>query len=274
MDCGLVERTAGNPALAQRALRLAGGNNVRAVVDVNVIGSNQARRALGLLGATVVTTSALLSAPIDVPVASAAACPDVEVVFARGTFEPPGIGETGHAFVDSLRSRVGGKSVDVYPVNYPASLDFATAAQGVIDASNRVRDMAASCPNTKIVLGGYSQGAAVIGYITADAVPDGFTLPAGITGPMPPEVADHVAAVALFGKPSNGFLQTINRNAPPITIGHLYSGKSLDLCIPADPICAPGGSDNGTHVLYAVNGMAGEAADFAAGRLPSDRVST
>jgi cutinase len=240
---------------------------------MKLIESNQAgRRVARVIGAAALTTSALLSAPIPAPIASAAPCPDVEVVFARGTFEPPGVGQTGQAFVDSLRSRVGGKSVDVYPVNYPASLDFATAAQGVIDASNKVRDMAASCPNTEMVLGGYSQGAAVIGYITAAALPDGYAVPAGITGPMPPEVANHVAAVALFGKPSNGFLQTINRNAPPITIGQLYADKSLDLCIPADPICAPGGSDNGTHVLYAVNGMAGEAADFAASRLASDRV--
>jgi cutinase len=196
----------------------------------------------------------------------------VEVVFARGTFEPPGIGMTGDAFVDALRSHVGAKSVDVYPVNYPASLDFQTAADGVIDASNKVRDMAANCPNTKMVLGGYSQGAAVIGYITTDALPPGFVPPAGITGPMPPEVADHVAAVALFGKPSNGFLNSIDRDAPPISVGHLYSGKTVDLCIPEDPICSPGGGDNGAHTLYGTNGMTAQAADFAGRRLSSSGV--
>jgi cutinase len=224
-----------------------------------------ARQIARLLGAA----ATVLGASIGIPSASAAPCPDVEVVFARGTFEPPGIGETGRAFVDSLRSQTGGKSVDVYAVNYPASLDFATAADGVIDASNKVRDVAGSCPNTKMVLGGYSQGAAVIGYITSDAIPDGFTPPAGITGPMPPAVANHVAAVALLGKPSNGFLNSIDRDAPPITIGHLYSPKTIDLCIPDDPVCSPTGSDNGAHVLYAVNGMAGQAAGFAAHRLLS-----
>ena len=231
-------------------------------------------RVVRLLGIAVVTTSVMLGLPIGIPSASAAACPDVEVVFARGTFEPPGVGATGQAFVDSLRSRVGGKSVDVYPVNYPASLDFQTAADGVIDASNKVRDMAASCPNTKMVLGGYSQGAAVIAYITADAVPAGFTLPPGITGPMPAEVANHVATVALFGKPSNGFLQTIAGNAPPITIGRLYSAKTDDLCIHEDPICSPDGNDNGAHNLYAVNGMTDQAADFAARHLGSRDVAS
>jgi cutinase len=218
--------------------------------------------AIKRLCGTAVLLTALLGAPIGVPVASAVPCPDIQVIFARGTFEPVGIGATGEAFVDSLRSRVGAKSVDVYPVNYPASLDFATAADGVIDASNKVRDTAASCPHTHMVLGGYSQGAAVIGYITADAIPDGFTLPAGITGPMTPGLATHVAAVALFGKPSSGFLNIIDRDAPPITIGHLYADKAIELCIPEDPVCAPAGNNTSVHGLYATNGMTDQAADF------------
>ena len=217
------------------------------------------------------TVAALLSPSVSNPTASAAACSDVQVVFARGTFEAPGVGGVGQAFVDSLRSKIGDKSMDVYPVNYPASLDFATAADGVIDARNKVQDVANTCPNTKIVLGGFSQGAAVAGYITADAVPPGFTLPQGITGPMPSEVADHVAAVALFGKPSNGFLQTINTAAPPITVGSLYSGKTLDLCAPADAICSPGGGDSAAHNSYPVNGMTDQAATYAAQHVAADR---
>ena len=117
------------------------------------------------------TGSTVLAAPTY-----AAPCPDVEVVFARGTFEPPGIGATGQAFIGALGARTAGKSVEVYPVNYPASLDFATAADGVIDASNKVQDTAATCPNTKIVIGGYSQGAAVAAYLTEDTIPQGFAV--------------------------------------------------------------------------------------------------
>ncbi|MGB5111085.1 MAG: cutinase family protein [Mycobacterium sp.] len=199
--------------------------------------------------------------------ASAAECPDVQLVFARGTFEAPGVGGTGQAFVDALRAKTAGKSVDVYPVNYPASLNFATAADGVIDAGNKVRDTVAACPDSKIVLGGFSQGAAVAAYITADAVPEGFALPPGLTGPMPEEVADHVAAVALFGKPSSGFLQMIYSGAPLITVGAPYAGKTMDLCIPTDPVCAPGGSDRNAHSMYAANGLVDQAAEFAAGRV-------
>lgn len=194
------------------------------------------------------------------------ACPDIQVVFARGTFEAPGVGGTGQAFVDALRAKTAGKSVDVYPVNYPASLDFATAADGVVDAGNKIRATVAACPDTKVVLGGFSQGAAVAAYITADAVPEGFALPPGLTGPLEPSVADHVAAVALFGKPSSGFLQMIYTGAPPITVGAGYTDKTLDLCIPTDPVCAPGGGDGNAHSMYVANGLVEQAAEFAASR--------
>jgi len=222
-----------------------------------------------VVAATGIVISALVSPLVVAPVASAEPCPDGELVFARGTFEPPGVGGTGQAFVDSLRSKLGDKSLEVYPVQYPASLDFQTAADGVIDASNKVQAIAAECPKTKIVLGGYSQGAAVAGYLTADSVPAGYQMPAGLTGPMPAAVADHVAAVALFGKPSSGFLQMIANTAPPITVGHLYAGKTADVCIPDDPVCSPGGGDNNAHNMYPADGLTDQAAQFVVQKISS-----
>ncbi|WP_156746128.1 cutinase family protein [Mycobacterium sp. 1423905.2] len=191
-------------------------------------------------------------------------CPDVDVVFARGTFEPPGPGATGQAFIDALTARLPNKSVDVYGVDYPASLDFSRASDGVVDAGNKVLDITNTCPNTKVVLGGYSQGAAIAAYITSDSVPAGYALPDGISGPLPPSVANHVAAVTLFGKPSNGFLDIVDRNAPPIVIGHLYTSKTIDLCAPNDPVCASSGFNRAAHSSYRTNGMTDQAADFAA----------
>ncbi|MFV8319531.1 cutinase family protein [Mycobacterium sp. 23] len=193
-------------------------------------------------------------------------CPDVDVVFARGTFEAPGVGATGQAFVDALNARLAGKTVGVDPVNYPASLDFGRAVDGVADASSKVEATAANCPNTKIVLGGYSQGAAVAAYTTTDSVPDGVALPDGI-GPMPPGVASKVAAVVLFAPPSDGFLHLVDRSAPPINIGPLYAAKTLQLCADGDPVCAPGGRDRAAHSSYRDNGMANQAADFARSKL-------
>ena len=215
--------------------------------------------------------AALLSVPV--PSASAQPCPDVEVIFARGTAEPPGVGGIGQAFVDSVRSQAGSRSVGVYPVNYPASSDFAdpltfagTVVDGIRDAGAHIESMAANCPKTRMVLGGYSQGAAVAGFVTSAAVPPGVPVEL-VPAPMPPEVADRVAAVALFGKPSDAWMQQYG--APPIVIGPSYAAKTIELCDPGDTICngAPGGLPSVAHALYPVNGMVGEAATFAAGRL-------
>ncbi|HUB57417.1 MAG TPA: cutinase family protein, partial [Mycobacterium sp.] len=130
-----------------------------------------ARQITHFLGAVAVTAwAALLSTPIDI--ASAAPCPDVEVTFARATTEPPGVGVVGRQFIDALRSQVGGRSVGVYAVNYPASEDFiASSNAGTGDANAHVTSTIANCPNTKVVLGGYSQGAMVIDQITIAQFP-------------------------------------------------------------------------------------------------------
>ena len=166
----------------------------------------------GAIGwAPMIAASLLLGAPV--PAASADQCPDVEVVFARGSGEPPGLGSVGGPFVDALRSQIGSKTLGVYPVNYPASTDFSsgtafavTVIDGIRDAGSHIESMASNCPNTREVLGGYSQGAALAGYVTSAAVPPGVPA-AAVPAPMPPEVANHVAAVTLFGTPSAQFLQ-------------------------------------------------------------------
>jgi cutinase len=217
-------------------------------------------------GAAAATTFALLVSPVPsataAPSGTAGPCPDVEVVFARGTGEAPGVGFVGDAFVDSLRSKVGGKSVGVYGVNYPATMDFPNALAGIDDAGNHVEHVAASCPATKMVLGGFSQGAAVAAFVTSAAIPDGA--PADSPKPMPPEVAAHVAAVTLFGTPSSNFMSIIG--APPLAIGPLYQPKTTELCAAGDPVCSNGG-DFAAHNSYVDNGMVDQAAAFAAGHL-------
>ena len=214
--------------------------------------TKSAGRATRIVGAAVATAGALPIALIDLPAAGAAPCPDVEIVFARGTTEPPGVGGIGQAFVDSLRSQLGGRSVGVYPVNYPASNDFVNSTPaGSDDASAHVQAMAANCPNTKMVLGGYSQGAAVVDLATTY---------------MPPQVADHVAAAAVFGGPRSTFADSLSPGPLP-SIGPLYTAKTIELCVPNDPICSQGGWDMRAHGAYVQTGMVNQAASFAASRL-------
>jgi cutinase len=191
---------------------------------------------------------------LSMPVANAMVCNDIEVVFARGTNEDPGIGRVGQAFVNDLRTLVGGRSLGVYAVNYPASYDFLAAANGANDASAHIQNVVNSCPNTRLVLGGYSQGAAIIDVLAAVPFPV-----IGFTNPLPPNVPERVAALAVFGNPST-------RVGIPLTSSPVYGARSIDLCNPGDPICSPG-DDVPAHRSYGPDGTARQAAIFVANLL-------
>lgn len=213
--------------------------------------ANMHNRSLArLAGTALVTAWVLSSAPVAVPVALADACSDAEVVFARGTGEPPGVGGAGQAFIDSLTAQVPGKSVNVYPVNYPATPNYVDSARsGAADAVAHVQSTVASCPKTKIVLGGYSQGAGVMDMTSHQ---------------LSPQDANHVAAVALFGNPQSGYSKQLSDNKIP-AINPSYSSRTIDICLPDDEICAEGGNIV-AHLGY-VPDATNQAAAFVASRL-------
>ena len=203
------------------------------------------------------------------PSASAEPCPDIAVAFVRGTGEPPGVGMVGQAFVDALRAQAGGRTVGVHGVNYPASGNFAdvvgfrsNVVDGIRDEANHVQGVMSVCPNAEMVLGGYSQGAAVTALVTSDEAP--ADMPAD--APIPPEIDDRVAAVVLFGKPTGGSLTKYG--VPDADVGPPYAGKSLEFCAPGDMVCSgdPAAWQNAAHGAYAGNGMAAEAAACAISR--------
>jgi cutinase-like protein len=208
------------------------------------------------IAALTVCTAVLAPAvsPIAIGIASADDCPDIEVVFARGTNDAPGLGNVGGAFVDELRSKVGGRSVGAYAVNYPANFDFLAAADGANDASAHIQYMVDNCPNTRLVLGGYSQGAAVIDVISAVPMPV-----LGFSNPLPPNAPDHVAAIAAFGNPSA-------KLGLPLTVSPVWGGRAIDLCNANDPICQTDGESVAAHRAYP-GGPTNQAANFVAGLL-------
>jgi cutinase len=201
-------------------------------------------RFLRLAGAAPLA-AALMIAPAATPFSTAtlipsarAACPDAEVVFARGRQEPPGVGAVGDALVNSVRSKVS-LSVGVYGVDYPADL---SAASGADDIRAHVQSMASSCPNTRMVLGGYSLGATA-----ADLATRG----------MPPGLDQYIAAVALFGNAAKRF------GPPPA-----FAGKTIDQCADGDPICGRGLNwPSHLQPSYLGSGLVDQAASFIAGKL-------
>lgn len=204
-----------------------------------------ATRALSLVAA-VAFAAAMVIAPAAAPFSTtlliptaSAACPDAELIFARGRTEPPGVGAVGDVLVNSLRAQTP-MSIGVYGVNYPADLD---AGSGANDIAAHVRSMASSCPNTRLVIGGYSLGATA-----AD-----LAARARLSG----DAGQHVVAVVLFGNATK-------RLGP----APAFAGKTIDQCANGDPICGRG-FDWPSHLQpsYIGSGLVDQAAGYVAGKL-------
>ncbi|HUH69040.1 MAG TPA: cutinase family protein [Mycobacterium sp.] len=191
--------------------------------------------------------------------ATASNCPQVQVVFARGRYESPGTGVLGNAFINSLESKVSGKNIGVYAVKYPADTEVDVGAN---DMSHHIQSVVNNCPDTRLVLGGYSLGAAVTDVVLAMPF-NAF----GFDSPLPDGTDQHIAAVALFGNGSQWVGPITNFNP-------IYNDRTIELCHGADPVCNPADphtwQDNWPQHLanaYIQAGMADQAADFVASKL-------
>jgi cutinase len=215
--------------------------------------------AAGAVGGLTALSTTTMAGSATLPTAHAENCPPVEVIFARGRNEPPGVGEVGQPFVDALRARVP-KDIGVYAVNYPADTQI---GQGANDISSRIQYMAGACPDTRLVVGGYSLGAASV-TVGLSATEGGF----GFKNPLPPGVDGHVAAVVLFGNFSH------RMGAGNITAA--FRDRTFDACNAGDPICNDGFPaitdmqriwPSHLQPAYNASGLVDQAADFAAGRV-------
>jgi cutinase len=133
---------------------------------------------------------------------------------------------------------------------------------GANDMSAHIQSMTSNCPDTRLVLGGYSLGAAVTDVVLA--LPFNFF---GFKNPLPPDADPHIAAVALFGNGSQWVGPITNFNPA-------YQDRTIDLCHGADPICNPADPDTWqnnwpAHLAnaYIQAGMPNQAADFVAGKI-------
>ncbi|MGW3142726.1 cutinase family protein [Streptomyces sp. NPDC001139] len=186
--------------------------------------------------------------------ASAAPCPDVEVVFARGTGEAPGLGITGTPLVNGLKSALPGKTVSSYAVDYAANFSQTSAGPGATDMTDRVKTIASNCPATAFVLGGYSQG----GSVTDIAL--GIPTRLGTGRTIPPQLADRVKAVVVFGNPLRLSGRTI------ASASDLYGAKAKEFCNTGDPVCG-NGRNSAAHLTYHLNGSVEQGARFAADKI-------
>ncbi|KAH9484512.1 Cutinase [Psilocybe cubensis] len=185
----------------------------------------------------------LAAASVHAAPTAAEACADVTVIFARGTGETPPIGTiVGPPFEGALQAALGSRSLSFQGVNYPANVaGFLEGGDpnGAATMAQDISSTASSCPNTKIVVSGYSQGGQLV-HLAAKQLSSA--------------VQSRVNAIVIFGDPDNGQPFPGNLNAVEKTF-----------CAVGDDICAGGDVILPAHLSYGAD--AGAAASFVVSKL-------
>ncbi|OHF01479.1 cutinase [Colletotrichum orchidophilum] len=214
---GLADKIVNTTLLVVRALR-------ETVAD-NGITQNDLDLALGINGTT--------GMPLLGNTTRAVTCPDVAVLYARGTNEPGNVGFlTGPPFFDALRTYMNGtgsiaiQGVNSYPAQ-PAGFFAGGSATGAAFAAQVASRTLASCPDTRLTVSGYSQGSQVARLAVAQ---------------MPPDQRARLSSVVLFGDPLGG--KAIDGVDPT---------KLLVICHTGDNICQGGDFIFNTHLDYSLD---------------------
>ena len=171
---------------------------------------------------------------IPVPTAAAQPCPDVEVVFARGTSEPPGVGRVGQALADALAPQLGGLHRGHVRRQLCRQLRLPQHRGGRHRCHQPHRRDGPAVPRhpdrARRLLAGRGgrrhawRGCRRWGTGSADI---------GSAPPLPGGLNGNVAAVAVFGNPAAKF-------GNPVSAAGSFAGKAIDLCADGDPICSDG----------------------------------
>lgn len=227
------------------------------------------RRSFGLVA--VVAASGLATVAIVVAnqaSATAGDCADVQVITARGSTEAPGEGSTG-ALVTQIVD-TSDQTVSRAAVDYPATLtNYAkSSAQGVSALTTQLTRQVAKCPDQKIVLTGFSQGAHVVLDVLGGG---GGGVLGSTTPPISSSIASHVTAVMTFGDPRHVVDQPFDvgtstrdglfpRSAAQLRTLADFADRTQAFCDSGDTFCDKGLSI-AVHSTY-LNRHQDDAADF------------
>ncbi|KAL8381888.1 hypothetical protein RB595_005911 [Gaeumannomyces hyphopodioides] len=192
--------------------------------------------------------------PAPPPPAKINCMPGVHVIVARASEEAPGPGFLRKVAEDVV-SKIPGS--DFVSVDYPAKLSDYKASQkaGLVAMSALINDYTAACPDGKVVLMGYSQGAHIAADIVCGASEETFDQASAISD----DKSSKIAAVVMMGDPSRNATAPFNQgNAtkdgvfPRKNIAGCgaMASRMVSYCSAGDMFC-DSGNDLGIHLTYA-----------------------
>jgi hypothetical protein len=224
----------------------------------------------GVAGALAMTAVATPAAAVP----SNGGCAAVSIITARASTEAAGEGITGALVTQVVNASA--QTVSRASVSYPATLNnYANSSlQGINALKTQLTNLVNSCPNTKVVLMGYSQGA----HVVLDVLGGGQGGSLGTaTAPISTSIGSHVVAVATFGDPRHVPNQPFNlgtstrngrfpRSSTQLNVlNSTYSGKIAAWCDRNDTFCDSGFSTN-VHLTY-LDRYQNAAANFVLGKV-------
>src|SRR5215471_18371234 len=209
----------------------------------------------------------------DVAEQAATTCADVAIITARASTENPGEGITGALITQIINS--SSQNISRASVNYPATLNNYnnSSLAGINALKTQLTNAVTSCPNQKIVLAGYSQGA----HVMLDVLGGGQGGSLGTaTPPLASNIASHVTAVATFGDPRHVPNQSFNqgtstrngrfpRSQTQLNVLAGFASRIHAWCDANDTFCDNGNSLN-VHLTY-LNRYQNAAVSFVLGRI-------
>ncbi|KAG6149578.1 hypothetical protein E4U51_006935 [Claviceps purpurea] len=190
---------------------------------------------------------------------SAQRCADsgLYIISVRGTGEERGIGVAGTIIGTQVQRRVNGTKI--VALDYPATLSDPSYVDSVVNGtkslSQLISEHVKSCPNDKMAIMGYSQGAQVTLDTLCGSDEPLFDNTAAIASD---EIKKHVVAVAIFGDPT--YVPNVTYNKGNSTMEGVFARKNSDSCLryadiisswcdTGDVYCA-GGNSTAVHSQY------------------------
>jgi acetylxylan esterase len=209
----------------------------------------------------------------DVADQAATTCADVAIITARASTEAAGEGITGALVTQIIDS--SNQNISRAAVAYPATLNnyASSSLQGINALKTQLTNEVTNCPNEKIVLAGYSQGA----HVVLDVLGGGQGGSLGTaTPPISSTISSHVTAVVTFGDPRHVPNQAFDlgtstrngrfpRSATQLQVLSGFASRIHAWCDANDTFCDSGFSTQ-VHLTY-LNRYQNAAASFVLGKI-------